>query len=132
MDGGLVCALTAVEPCMSFEYHLSQNPQERVLKLRPRKCLHIYKYFLHPVFGFMNARLQTWFPVNIHIRLDEREWLARQLQRKGIDFKRNDNCLPAIDDVRAAQRLMDKQLETDWPREPEFRRCYRGRWCRTK
>lgn len=116
VDEGLVCALTAVEPCMSFEYHRSQNPKERGLKLRPRKCLHVYKYFLHPVFGFMNARLQTWFPFNIQICLNGREWLARQLQHKGIDFKRNDNCLPAIDDVRAAQRLMDKQLETDWPR----------------
>ena len=116
VDEGLIYALTAVEPCMSFEYHRSQSLSERGLKLRPRKCLHIYKYFLHPVFGFMNARLQTWFPFNIQICLNGREWLVRQLQRKGIDFKRNDNCLPVVDDVRAAQRLLDKQLETDWPR----------------
>ena len=64
----------------------------------------------------MNARLQTWFPFNIQIWLNGREWLVRQLERKGADFKRHDNCLPAIDDVHAAQRLMDKQLETDWPR----------------
>ena len=116
VDEGLICGLTAVEPCMSFEYHRSQNLKERGLRLRPRKCLHVYKYFLHPLFGFMNARLQTWFPFNIQICLNGREWLVRQLERKGADFKRHDNCLPAIDDIRAAQRLMDKQLETDWPR----------------
>jgi hypothetical protein len=116
VDEGLICALTAVEPCMSFEYHRSQSPKERGLRLRPRKCLHVYKYFLHPVFGFMNARLQTWFPFNIQICLNGREWLVRQLERKGVDFKRHDNCVTAIDDVRVAQRLMDKQLKTDWPR----------------
>jgi hypothetical protein len=116
VDEGLVCALTALEPCMSFEYHRSQDPKERGLKLRPRKCLHVYKYFLHPLFGFMNARIQTWFPFNIQVCLNGREWLARLLERKGIGFKRHDNCFTALDDIHAAQRLMDKQLETDWPR----------------
>lgn len=116
VDNGLICALTTVEPCMSFEYHRSPNPKERGLLLRPRKCLHVYKYFLHPLFGFMNARLQTWFPFNIQICLNGREWLGRLLERRGIGFKRHDNCFPALDDIRAAQRLMDKQLETDWPR----------------
>jgi hypothetical protein len=59
---GLVCAFKAVEPCMSFEYHRSPDPRERGLKLRPRKCLHLYQYWMHPTFGFMNARIQTWFP----------------------------------------------------------------------
>jgi len=114
VDAGLICAMTVVEPCMSFEYHLSSNRQERGLKVRPRKCLHIYKYFLHPLFGFMNARIQTWFPFNIQICMNGREWLARQLARKGIAFKRHDNCFTELGDVAAAQRLMDKQLRTDW------------------
>src|SRR6266496_263755 len=67
---GLVCAFKAVEPCMSFEYHRSPDPKERGLKLRPRKCLHVYKYFVHPLFGFMNARIQTWFPFNIQVCLN--------------------------------------------------------------
>lgn len=101
---------------MSFEYHRSQDKKERGLKLRPRKCLHIYKYLIHPRFGYMNARIQTWFPFNIQICLNGREWLARRLAKKGIDFKRSDNCLPWVDGVDRAQRLMNKQLETDWPR----------------
>ena len=69
--------LTAVEPCMSFEYHRSSDVKERGLKLRPKKCLHLYKYFVHPLFGFMNARIQTWFPFNVQVCLNGREWLAR-------------------------------------------------------
>ena len=117
VDHGLICALTTVEPCMSFEYHRSPDRHERGLKLRPRKCLHVYQYWLHPRFGFMNARIQTWFPFNIQICLNGREWLAGQLARAGhTDFTRHDNCFTHLGDARLAQRLMDRQLATDWKR----------------
>jgi hypothetical protein len=117
VEQGLLCVLTAVEPCMTFEYHRSPNRHERGLKLRVRKCLHLYKYFLHPRFGFMSARLQTWFPFNVQICLNGREWLARQLERKGrSDFKRSDNCFTWLGHPDLAQRLMNAQLKTDWPR----------------
>src|SRR5439155_9735325 len=61
---GLVCLFTTVEPCMSFEYHRSEDHAERGLKLTERKCLHLYQYFLHPSFGLIGTRLQTWFPFN--------------------------------------------------------------------
>jgi hypothetical protein len=112
---GLVCAFTTVEPCMSFEYHRSKDPRQRGLKLVPRKCLHLYKYFLHPRFGFINARLQTWFPFNIQICLNGREWLARDLTKKGSTFKRADNGFTWLSDPPLAQRLLDQQLQTAWP-----------------
>lgn len=116
VDRGLICLLSAVEPCMSFEYHRSPNRDERGLKLRPRKCLHLYKYFLHPQFGFMSARLQTWFPFQVQICLNGREWLAWQLRRRSrSDFKRVDNCFTWLGNPGFAQRLMDEQLTTDWP-----------------
>ena len=46
---------------------------------RYRKCLHLYHYQVHPVFGFMHARIQTWFPFAIQICLNGREWLARAM-----------------------------------------------------
>lgn len=117
VDQGLVCLFKTVEPCMSFEYHRSPDPRERGLKLRRRKCLHLYKYFLHPVFGFMNARLQTWFPFTIQVCLNGREWLARQLQRRGDLFLRHDNCITWFAaPQRQVQRLLDQQLDTNWTR----------------
>lgn len=117
IEQGLICALTAVEPCMSFEYHRSPDPKERGLKLRHRKCLHVYQYWCHPTFGFMNARIQTWFPFNIQICINGREWLGTQLRALGVTaFKRNDNCFTWLGDPDLAQRLMDQQLETHWPR----------------
>jgi len=115
-DQGVICALSAVEPCMSFEYHRSQDRSERGLKLRRRKCLHVYQYRLHPRLGFMNVRVQTWFPFNIQVCLNGREWLAQQLAAEGCtDLLRHDNCFTRLGDLPLAQRLMEEQLTTDWP-----------------
>jgi hypothetical protein len=117
VDEGLICILTAVEPCRSFEYHRSPDRHDRGLKLRSRKCLHLYKYYRHPVFGFMQARIQTWFPFNIQVCLNGREWLAQQLARAGrAPFTRQDNCFTWLGHPALAQRLMDRQLRIDWPR----------------
>jgi hypothetical protein len=102
---------------MSFEYHRAADPDERGLRLRPRKCRHISKYDLHPVFGFIHARLQTWFPFNVQICLTGREWLARQLAgKRRTDFARHDNCFTSLGDPALAQRLMDQQLTIGWKR----------------
>lgn len=112
---GIICAFKAVEPCTSFEYHRSPDPKERGLKPRPRKCLHVYQYLLHPRFGFMNARIQTWFPFNIQVCLNGREWLGQELEKGRSGFRRADNCFTALDNPELAQYLMDEQLKTDWP-----------------
>jgi hypothetical protein len=112
---GLVCVLSAVEPCLSFEYHRSPNPQERGLKPRTRKCLHLYQYWQHPTFGFMHIRIQSWFPFNIQVCLNGREWLARQLQLRHSEFKRVDNCFTWLHNPTLAQRLMNDQLLLAWP-----------------
>ena len=112
---GVICAFTAVEPCRSFEYHRSPDPKARGLKLRPSKCQHIYKYYVHPTFGFMSARIQTWFPFNVQICMNGREWLARNLARRRCGFKQADNCFTWLANPTLVQRLMDEQLQTAWP-----------------
>ncbi len=115
IDEGLICVFKTIEPCTSFEYHRSKNPAERGLRTQKRKCLHIYKYYLHPRFGFMNVRIQTWFPFSIQVCLNGREWLARQLELQGAsDFERHDNCFVRLSHPELAQRLLDEQLSTDW------------------
>jgi len=111
---GLLCVLSAVEPCMTWQ--VCRNPQTRRLELRvhPGKCLHYYHYWMHPDFGFMHARLQTWFPLTVHVCINGREWLARQMDRAGIGYVRKENCFVDVADVRAVQSLFDQQLRTDW------------------
>jgi hypothetical protein len=86
------------------------------LKLCPGKCLFLYHYQIHPAFGFLNARIQTWFPFAVQICLNGREWLARQMQATGLDYLQQDNCFPWTANWTKAQRLMDHQLKTRWPK----------------
>jgi hypothetical protein len=112
---GLICVLSAVEPCWSF--HVHRNRQEKRLELVSgyRKCLHLYHYYQHPLMGFMHARLQTWFPFNLFVCINGREWLARQMDQAQIDYVRRENCFTHVEDVAAAQSLLDRQLKTNWP-----------------
>jgi hypothetical protein len=116
VSNGLVCVLTSVEPCWGFDIHKNREEKKLELVQRERHCLFLYHYYMHPVFGFMNARIQTWFPFAIQICLNGREWLARQMDGAGLDYQRRDNCFPWVEDWGQAQQLMDSQLRVDWPR----------------
>jgi hypothetical protein len=112
---GPVCALTAVEPCQTFDIFRNRETQKLDLVARWRKCLFIYQYWQHPVLGWMNARIQTWFPFAIQICLNGREWLARQMDLRKLAYRQHGNCFPWVQDFLQAQQLLRAQLETDWP-----------------
>ena len=114
ISAGPVCVLTCVEPCQSFEVHRNAETKRLELVSRLRKCLFLYHYSIHPVFGFLNARIQTWFPFSIQICLNGREWLARQMEAEGLRYVRQDNCFPWIEDFARAQELMDAQRRVNW------------------
>lgn len=117
IQSGLICLLSSVEPCWTFQ--LRRNRQTRKLELHSafRKCLHYYHYWMHPRFGFLHIRVQTWFPFNLHIGLNGREWLTRQLDAAGLGYVRRGNAILAVEDVTRAQAFLDRQLQTDWPAE---------------
>jgi hypothetical protein len=115
INHGLVCVLTSVEPCRSFEIYRDRNTGHLQLQPRIRRCLFLYHYAVHPVFGFLHARIQSWFPFSIQICLNGREWLARQMDARGLAYAREDNCFPWIEDWQQAQQLLDQQLTVDWP-----------------
>src|SRR5262249_31096696 len=102
---GLICVFRRVEPCMSFQIHKHHTRKKLEITYRPRHCLHLYHYLVHPVFGFMHARIQTWFPFTAYVCLNGREWLARQMDQAGLSYQRRDNCFPWLEDVAQAQAL---------------------------
>jgi hypothetical protein len=114
---GLICVLECVEPCMTYEVHRSRERKRLELQPRASKCKFLYHYMVDPVFGLMNARIQTWFPFSVQLCINGREWLARAMDRVGLGYERRDNCFARLDDVEKAQRLMDRQLELAWPKE---------------
>jgi hypothetical protein len=92
------------------------NYQTKMLEphLEWGKCLHLYFYVLDPRIGLVHLRLQTWYPFLIHICLNGHEWLARQMEVKGLGYRKSDNKFTWIEDFAIAQTLADEQLGTDW------------------
>lgn len=116
IDEGLIAVFSAVEPCRTWFMRGDRERRALDLRLQWGKCIHLYFYLVHPQLGLMHLRLQTWFPFLVHVCVNGREWLSRQLTQAGIAFTRADNCLPTIADLPAAQALLDAQVSTRWDR----------------
>jgi hypothetical protein len=112
---GLVCVLSSVDPCMSVQILKNRATKKLEVAYRKRKCLHLYHYQIHPVFGFMHARIQTWFPFRVYICINGREWLARQMDQVGLHYVRRKNTFTWLEDVAQAQALFDQQVQAQWP-----------------
>lgn len=111
---GLIAVFKCVEPCWSFK--VGPNAQTKKLELRyqPLKCSHLYFYLLDSQLGLIHLRLQMWAPFSVHVCINGREWLARQLTQAEIGFDQRDNCFVEIDDLPRAQELAAGQLKTNW------------------
>lgn len=111
---GLICVLTSVEPCQTFDIRKNEDGHIELCS-RLRKCLFMYHYAIHPLFGLVNARIQTWFPFSVQICLNGREWLARDMDSVGLSYGRYDNCFTWLEDPTRAQEMFDGQLGVHWP-----------------
>ncbi len=95
---------------MSFQIHKNHRTHKLEIQYRQRKCLHLYHYQIHPIFGFMHTRIQTWFPFRVYVCLNGREWLARQMDQAGRAAMRRDNTFTWLEDLdQEAQALLDQQ-----------------------
>ena len=75
---------------------------------------HVYLYQFDPVFGFMHTRLQTWFPFNVQVYMNEHDWLARAMDKEGLDYEQRGNCFTWVEDVAKAQAIANRFLKTRW------------------
>lgn len=115
LDGiteGLVCVLSVIEPCRTFK--VVPGKRRPHLESAKRKCLFIYFYYLHPVFGLIHVRIQTWFPFLVQVYVNGHEWLARRMDEQGIKYRAIDNAFSWIEDPEAAQRLADRLPKETW------------------
>ena len=111
---GLIALFSATEPCWSYSVRGDKATRRLRLALELRKCTHFYHYFMHPDFGQVSVRVQSWFPFAVDVCLNGREWLARQMDRAGLTYEQRDNCFAWVSDPGRAQELLDQQLRTDW------------------
>lgn len=110
---GLVCSFSVLENCRSFRLGKDRHGQWDLFS-GSRRCLHYYHYLIHPVFGWMYLRVQSWLPLSVQIGLNGREWLSRQMDQAGLGYVRKDNCFVHLQDAAAAQALAQQQVEFVW------------------
>lgn len=115
IEQGLVCVLSCVELCRTYQIYRNATSKKLELRLCSGKCMFLYHYWIDPVFGWMNARIQTWFPFPIQICVNGREWLGTRMREEGLSFVAAGNCFPLVEDWPRAQQLLDEQLRTAWP-----------------
>jgi hypothetical protein len=113
---GLIGIIGTLE--MNSVFTIRKNNQTGYLEKRveQRRCRHYYVYYLDEEFGQMYVRVQAWFPFEIQIYINGREWLARQLDQQGIRYDKVDNCFWWIEQVAEAQALGQKFAHREWPR----------------
>ena len=108
IESGLVCVIGSLEPSPTFEHR-----RTHIIR-RTRPCHVLYQYQIDPEVGWMHARIQTWFPFNIQVALNGREWLSRQMDQEKLRYRQQGNCFVWIEDYEQVQKLLNRQLETNW------------------
>ena len=115
IDRGLIGVWSCLESGPSFRAEFSAEAGHPVLRHKWTPCKHLYLYFDHEEYGWLNVRLQTWFPYSIQICMNGREWLRRSLEAHKVEFLRRGNKLFDVADFSQAQSLLDAQLDCQWP-----------------
>ena len=130
---GWIAVLSTLEACSSYDIYRNAQTHPIELRRRRRKGLHDYFYWEDERFGRTQVRLPTWFPFNVPVVLNGREWLARELDRAKISYLRRDNCFADVEDFARAQKLADRQPRIAWPGQLDRRLrrvppLHRQRW----
>ena len=126
IQSGLLGVWSAVEPCLTYFVRKDAREKKLVLKLEPGKCLHYYFYYQHAQLGLLHLRLQTWFPFGLHVCVNGRQWLARQMDEAGLGYVQRENCFSWLQDPTQAQTLARTQLQSCWPMllQPLVEQCH--------
>ena len=106
---GVACILSDVEQGRTFVSYTprslppSGDTHDRLISAC-RKCFRHYDvYVLDPVLGPMSLRLGTFLPFTRAVFLNGHSFLAQELTRQGIGFRKDDNAFLAVDDRAALE-----------------------------
>ena len=114
---GLVCAISSMEVCDTMTVKGNKKTQKLEVTRRSTKCKYYYLYFIDDTFGWMYLKIQTWFPFNVQIYINGREYICKQLDKEGIKYERYNNSLIDIENLERAQEISDHLQEMDLTRK---------------
>ena len=111
---GVACVLTSMEQGRTFVSYVprwkvpSGDANYRFIKACRKQFLHYYWYVLDPVMGPMSVRVASYFPFNVTCYLNGHSFVAQELRRDGVRFRKADNAFLAVSDVVALQAAADR------------------------
>jgi hypothetical protein len=113
-EQGIACVLTSMEQSRTFVSYTPQwttpsgDANYRFIKACRKRFLHYYWYLLDPVMGPMSVRVATYFPFNVTCYFNGHSFVAQELRRAGVRFRKDDNAFLAVADVAALQAAADR------------------------
>src|SRR6266540_2798421 len=102
ITAGIVCLISAVEPCMSFQVRKRNESGRIEMFRRERRCLHHYLYLIDDEFGFMHVRLQGWIPYECQIYINGRVRHEAPWNPSGDERAPPPGCRSSLVKLRAA------------------------------
>jgi hypothetical protein len=113
-EQGVACVLTSMEQGRTFVSYVprwkvpSGDANYRFIKACRKQFLHFYWYVLDPVMGPMSVRVASYFPFNVTCYLNGHSFVAQELRRAGVRFRKFDNSFLAVEDMPALQAAADR------------------------
>ena len=107
---GLIAAYSAVELCKTMTVKGNHKTKKLETVSRNTKCKHYYLYYNDEEFGFMFVKIQTWFPYNVQIYINGREYLSKIFDKNNVKYEMFNNSFSYIDNFDKAQKLADNIL----------------------
>jgi len=102
---GLVCLLSAMEPCSTYKPWHNKGTGKTYLLPDDGKCRHYYFYFIDKDLGLGYVRVPTWLPCRLQVYFNGHSWLASLLRKRKIDYRLLDNAFVEIGDWARAQQI---------------------------
>jgi hypothetical protein len=110
----IACVLTSMEQGRTFVSYtprfrpLSGDADYRLIKACRKRFLHYYWYLVDPIMGPMSVRVGSYFPFNVTCYVNGHSFVAQDLTRDGVRFRKVDNAFLAVADVAALQAAADR------------------------
>ncbi len=104
---GVACVLTSMEQGGTFVSYQprfpTKDPAYRLIRRCRKQFLHYYFYVWDEVAGPMSLRFATYLPYNLTCYLNGHSFLAQELKRLGVRFRKEDNAILAVADSDALE-----------------------------
>ncbi len=84
---GLITVFSSVELCRTMTVVSNHQTKKLETASWQTKCRHYYLYYNDVEFGWMFIKIQTWFPYNVQIYINGREYLSKLFDKNNINYE---------------------------------------------